>query len=510
MNAVAPEDQTPLLEVRHITKRFAGVTALRNVSISVAKGEVHAVIGENGAGKSTLMKILAGVQSQDSGEILIDGNELTLGSVDRALEHGIALIHQELNLADNLDVGANIFLGREPKRFGLIDAKTIEREARRYLKMVALDIEPSTRVSLLTVGLQQMVEIAKALSVDARVLIMDEPTSSLSRHETEALFGVIESLRERGVTIIYISHRLGEIKRIADRVTVLRDGQNAGHLTREEISHDAMVERMVGRDIAQFYARDEHAIGETVLKVEGLRTRTWPKHTLDFEVRAGEMVGVAGLVGAGRTEMLRAIFGIDPILSGRTHVRGRAIVGRGCRTAIEAGMAMVPEDRKQQGLILEMGIRSNIGLAGLNRNRIAGMFLNRHQERIDSEQMIGEMRIKTPSDGQQVQYLSGGNQQKVVIGKWLSMNPTVLLLDEPTRGVDIGAKQEIYRLMEQLAERGVAILFVSSEMEEILSMSDRTIVMHEGQITGELSRQELSEEAIMQLATGSRHATNEV
>ncbi len=504
------EDQTPLLEVRNLTKRFAGVTALRDVSISVAKGEVHAVIGENGAGKSTLMKVLAGVQSQDSGVILMDGKELLLGSVERALEHGIALIHQELNLADNLDVGANIFLGREPKRWGLIDFKAIDHESRQYLQMVGLEIEPSTLVSLLPVGQQQMVEIAKALSVNARVLIMDEPTSSLSLHETEALFRVIESLKAQGVTVIYISHRLGEIDRIADRVTVLRDGQNAGRLTRQQISHNSMVELMVGRDISQFYSRTDHAIGDTVLKVECLRTEAWPEHTIDFQVGAGEMVGVAGLVGAGRSEMLQAVFGIDPVLSGHVYVDGQPVAEHSCRRAIEAGMAMVPEDRKQQGLILEMGIRTNIGLPGLDRNRIAGMFLNRAQELVDSNRMIGEMRIKASSDAQQVQYLSGGNQQKVVIGKWLSMNPRVLLLDEPTRGVDIGAKQEIYRLMEELAERGVAILFVSSEMEEVLSMSDRVLVMHEGQITGELSREQLSEEAIMQLATGIRRATTEV
>jgi ribose transport system ATP-binding protein len=354
-----------------------------------------------------------------------------------------------------------------------------------------------------------MVEIAKALSVNARVLIMDEPTSSLSQHETEALFKVIESLRNNGVTVIYISHRLAEIDRIADRVTVLRDGENAGHLTRQQISHHRMVELMVGRDISQFYARVDHAIGPPVLEVEDLRTTSWPAHRLSFHVAAGEMVGVAGLVGAGRTEMLATIFGIDPPLEGKVSVSGKLLDLSSCRNAIDAAVAMVPEDRKGQGLILEMSIRSNIGLPGLARHKIAGVFLNRTQERRDSDRMIAEMRIKTPSDWQQTQYLSGGNQQKVVIGKWLSTGPTVLLLDEPTRGVDIGAKQEIYRLMEQLAESGVAILFVSSEMEEVLSMSDRVIVMHEGRITGQLTRDQLSEEAIMQLATGNPLATTQ-
>jgi ribose transport system ATP-binding protein len=500
----AVKDSSPILAVKDVSKRFAGVTALKDVSVSFARGEVHAVIGENGAGKSTLMKILAGVQPPDSGEIEYDAALVTIDSVQRALDLGIALIHQELNLADNLNVGANIFLGREPLRWGMIDSKSIDHDSRKYLQMVGLDVSPATIVSTLTVGKQQLVEIAKALSVDARVLIMDEPTSSLSHHETEALFGVIESLRQRGVTVIYISHRLGEINRIADRVTVLRDGQLAGHLSRDEISHDAMVDLMVGRDIAQFYARADHEVGEPVLSVEKLRTQTWPAHELTFSVRAGEMVGVAGLVGAGRTEMLQTIFGVVPSVSGSVCVVGKPLTLADCRDAISAGVALVPEDRKQQGLILEQSIRQNISLPGLARHRWAGLFTNFGQERVDSKRMVDEMRIKAPSDRQEVQYLSGGNQQKVVIAKWLSMNPSVLLLDEPTRGVDIGAKQEIYRLMEELAERGVAILFVSSEMEEVLSIADRVIVMHEGQISGELEHSQLSEEAVMQLATGNQ------
>jgi ribose transport system ATP-binding protein len=480
--------ESPLLEVRDVTKRFAGVCALHGVSLTVGRGEVHAVIGENGAGKSTLMKILAGVQSPDSGEFLLDGKPVSIDSVHTALGLGIALIHQELNLADNLDVGANIFLGREPKKMGLIDFGRIRRDSRKYLDMVALDVSPTTRVSRLTIGHQQMVEIAKALSVNARILIMDEPTSSLSQHEAEQLFQVIRQLRDRGVTVIYISHRLSEVKELADRVTVLRDGENAGGLRREEVTHDRMVQLMVGRDISQFYARRPHSLGEPVLEVKGLRTMAWPHHASSFTVKAGEMVGVAGLVGAGRTEMLRAIFGVDRMLGGEVRVAGKPLKLR--------------EDRKQQGLILEMGIRGNIGLPALNRHKRGGTFLNRVRERKDSERMIGELKIKTPSDQQLAQYLSGGNQQKIVLAKWLAMEPRVLLLDEPTRGVDIGAKQEIYRLMEELAEGGVAILFVSSEMEEVLSMSDRVIVLHEGRVSGELQRNELSEEAVMQLATG--------
>jgi len=497
-----PDQTPPLLAVDQITKRFSGVTALNGVSVGFFRGEVHAVIGENGAGKSTLMKILAGVHAPDSGEICLDGGRLTINSVQQALDAGIALIHQELNLADNLDVGANIFLGREPNSFGLIRSAQIDRAALRYLEMVGLDVSPATVVSSLTVGKQQLVEIAKALSVDARVLIMDEPTSSLSQHETENLFRVIESLRGRGVTVIYISHRLSEIQRIADRVTVLRDGCHAGELSRGEITHDAMVRLMVGRDISQFSARDDHPIGQPVLEVSNLRTAAWPEHELDLVVRAGEMVGLAGLVGAGRTELLETIFGVVPPVAGKISIAGRPLVAADCRHAIAAGLALVPEDRKQQGLILEQSIRQNIALPGLGRHKRAGAFCNFARGRSDTRRMSQELNIKTPSEHQGVQMLSGGNQQKVVIGKWLAMQPRVLLLDEPTRGVDIGAKQEIYRLMEELAERGVAILFVSSEMEEVLSMSDRVLVMHEGRITGQLDRSELSEENVMQLATG--------
>lgn len=497
------DNAPPLLEVRSVTKRFAGVCALHDVSLTIGHGEVHAVIGENGAGKSTLMKILAGVQPPDSGDILLDGKTVDIDSVHTALNLGISLIHQELNLADNLDVGANIFLGREPTKMGMIDFDRIRREANKYLEMVALDESPTTLVSRLTIGRQQMVEIAKALSTNARILIMDEPTSSLTQHEAEQLFQVIRQLRDQGVSIIYISHRLGEVKELADRVTVLRDGENAGGLNRDEIDHDRMVQLMVGRDISQFYARRPHSIGEPVLEVNNLRTNAWPQHASSFKVHAGEMLGVAGLVGAGRTEMLRAIFGVDSMLGGEVRVASKTLTLRSCRDAIEAGVALVPEDRKQQGLILEMGIRNNIGLPSLGRHKRGPAFLNRARERQDASRMIGELRIKTPSDQQLAQYLSGGNQQKIVLAKWLAMEPQVLLLDEPTRGVDIGAKQEIYRLMEELAERGVAILFVSSEMEEVLSMSDRVIVMHEGRVSGELQRDEMSEESVMQLATGS-------
>ena len=496
-----PAAGVPLLEVRGLTKSFPGVRALRGVSLSLNPGEVVAVIGENGAGKSTLMKILAGIQRPDSGEVLVDGTAVRLMSVDDALSRGISLIHQELNLADNLSVAANIFLGREPRVAGFVRRRRVETEARRFIDMVGLRVPPGKKVSHLSVGQQQMVEIAKALSTNARLLIMDEPTSSLSAHETEQLFRVVKDLRSRGVCVLYISHRLFEVKELADRVVVLRDGQNAGNLSRGEISHDRMVRMMVGRELSQFYPHTPRDPGDVVLDVRGLRTAAFPTHKVSFSLRAGEVVGLAGLVGAGRTELLRTLFGVDRPLGGAVRVAGEPLVLRGPSDAIAAGIALVPEDRKQQGLILEMAVRENISLPSLGRDARAG-WLNRGAERALGREMIDALRVKTPSDRQVVQFLSGGNQQKVVIGKWLSMRPRILLLDEPTRGVDVGAKAEIYGLMEKLAEQGVAILFASSEMEEVLGMSDRTLVMHEGRLTGELPRGALSEEAIMRLATG--------
>ncbi len=498
-----------LLEVKGVGKSFPGVRALDDVSLNLRKGEVLAVIGENGAGKSTLMKILAGVQAPDQGEILIDGKVMDEVmdevSVEGALDKGVVLIHQELNLASNLEVGANVFLGREPGRWGVIDEKTVRSESRKFLDMIGLDVDPDTMVGDLPIGRQQMVEIAKALSVNARVLIMDEPTSSLSQTETENLFVVIKDLRSRGVSIIYISHRLGEVKELADRVTVLRDGKNVGELASDEIDHDAMVKLMVGREVSQLYQRTRHELGDVALSVTDVRTSTHPGHELNFEVRAGEIVGVAGLVGAGRTEMMETLFGVSAPVGGEVRVHGGAALDlKSPRDAIDAGVALVPEDRKTQGLVLEMSVRENMSLASLERNKKACGVLNEKVEIEISQTMIEQMRIKTPSDEQVVRFLSGGNQQKVVVGKWLAMDPKVLLLDEPTRGIDIGAKQEIYALMENLAKKGVAILFVSSEMEEILGVADRVLVMHEGEISGELSREELTEEAVMQLATGKK------
>jgi len=492
---------SPRLELSEICKSFPGVRALNRVGFSVGEGEVLAVLGENGAGKSTLMKILAGVQMPDAGVIQMNGIEIEIRTVEEALSRGIALIHQELNLATNLSVGANIFLGREPSTFGFIHEKEIATRAKHYLEKVGLEVSPSALVGDLAIGQQQLVEIAKALSTDAKVLIMDEPTSSLSQKETDRLFTVVKDLRSRGVSIIYISHRLGEVIELADRVVVLRDGENAGELGRGEITHERMVGLMVGRDLSQFYAHDPEPPGEIVLDVSGIRTPAHPGHEINFTLRAGEIVGLSGLVGAGRTELLQTLFGITQALQGHLTICGRKRSISNPQGAIAAGIALVPEDRKQQGLIIDMAVADNMSLASLARDQRAG-FLNFAAERQITEEMIGKMRIKTPSPRQIVRFLSGGNQQKVVLGKWLAMKPAILLLDEPTRGIDIGAKQEIYALMEELSGEGVAILFASSEMEEVIGMSDRVLVMHEGQLAGELPRTDLSEESIMHLATG--------
>jgi ribose transport system ATP-binding protein len=500
-----------LLEVRGLGKRFPGVRALHEIDLRLGRGEVLALVGENGAGKSTLMKILAGVQSADEGEVRVDGEPVVFQSVSDAMRQGIALIHQELNLADNLSVAANIYLGREPTRFGLIDRGSIDENAIQHLRSVGLDVAPTTLVRELTIGRQQLVEIAKALSIDARVLIMDEPTSSLSQKEADTLFDVVRDLRRRGVSVIYISHRLREIEALADRVMVMRDGENAGELTGAEINHDAMVSRMVGRDVSRFYQRartnaePKHGGSEATpaLEVEDLVVPDHPAHSLSFSLFPGEIVGVAGLVGAGRTEMLRCLFGVTPPLSGTIRVTGKTITPKSPIDAIANGIGLVPEDRKEQGLVLDFPVRTNVSLASLQEKSRGGIWIDFAAEANDTHASIRRLRIKTPNADQIARYLSGGNQQKVVLGKWLAMGPKVLLLDEPTRGIDIGAKEEIYRLMEQLAADGLAILFVSSEMEEVIGMSDRTLVMHEGRLTGELSGEAITEERIMSLATGN-------
>ena len=497
----ASSPSTPILECRSIRKQFPGVLALKGVNLSLDAGEVLGLVGENGAGKSTLMKILAGVQPADAGEILVDGQLVQFRSVRDAQRLGIALIHQELNLAANLTVAANVFLGCETTRFGFLARGAMEKACRPVLQQLGLEVSPNQLVERLAIGQRQLVEIAKALSMGARVLIMDEPTSSLSQRETVRLLKVIESLRASGVSVIYISHRLGEIQQIADRVTVLRDGENAGDLLKDETSHDAMVRLMVGRDISDFYPRTERKRGRVVLSAKQIRTNFYPKHEVSLDIHAGEIVGLAGLVGAGRSELLETIFGARKPISGTVKVDGNSIATGKTHQAIAAGVAFASEDRKKHGLILPMSVRHNISLAQLARENTAG-FIRFGYERDAAREMIGQLRIKTPSDRQMVGVLSGGNQQKVVFGKWLCTNPKVLLLDEPTRGVDVGAKREIYALMDRLAGEGVAVLFVSSDLEEVLGMSDRTLVMHEGRLAGEILRENLSEQSVMHLATG--------
>jgi ribose transport system ATP-binding protein len=496
---------SPLLEVRGVSKQFSGVRALDDVSMTVGRGEVLAIVGENGAGKSTLMKIVAGVQPPTSGEILVDGHPVRFSSVAQALRLGISLIHQELNLADNLNVGANIFLGREPRRAGLIDDATIDRESRRFLDMVGLTVAPRTVVSTLSIAQQQLVEIAKALSTSARLLIMDEPTSSLSEHESQKLFEVVRALKASGVSVLYISHRLHEVEQLADRVVVLRDGRWSGELSRHENQRNNMVRLMIGREVSRFYHRTPHTPGEEVLRVSELRTTANPQHRISFSIRAGEVVGLAGLVGAGRSELLTTLFGVTPAVSGSMTVGSLQNPPQSPREAITAGIMLAPEDRRRTGLVVPMSVKRNLSLASLRRDqrrRVLRGFLNAPAENRVAAAMIDMLRIKVSNDRLAARFLSGGNQQKVVLGKWLCLEPKLLLLDEPTRGIDVGAKEEIYKLMDQLAQRGVAILFASSEMEEIIGLSDRALVMHEGRIVGEVPRAELTEQAVMRLATG--------
>lgn len=494
-----------LLEASRLTKRFPGVIALENVSLAVNHGEIVAVIGENGAGKSTLMKILAGIHPADAGEINFDGKAVSLTSVKEAQALGIGLIHQELNLADNLDVAGNVFLGREPQHFGFVDEKPMRAATQKLLAQLGAEFTADASVEMLSLGQRQLVEIAKALSLNARLLIMDEPTSSLSAHEAESLFRVIADLKSRGLSILYISHRLGEVTRIADRVVALRDGKNAGELAKHEINHEAMVKLMVGRDLSEASSRSQRSPGKEALRVTNLQTQANPKHCVSFHIRRGEIVGMAGLVGSGRTEVLRALFGIEPTVAGEIRVDDKPLSLRHPRDASDAGLALMPEDRKALGVFLPESITWNISLPGLQLHAHAGLFLNRSAALQDAENVSAQLRIKAASLNSEVGTLSGGNQQKVALGKWLAMKPDVLLLDEPTRGVDVGAKREIYQIMDKLASEGAAILFVSSEMEEVIAMSDRVLVMHEGQLAGELQRSDLNEESVMRLATGQHN-----
>ena len=489
--------------MQNISKGFPGVKALDEVNIEVFEGEVIALAGENGAGKSTLMKILGGVYQPDSGEILVDGSSVSIRNVNDSAKYGIGFVHQELNVLDNLTVAENVFLGREPKKFGfLVDRKKLNDDAAIYLRRLGLEISPKLPLDELSIAEQQMVEIAKALSLNAKILILDEPTSSLTLTETEMLLSVIKELRNQGVSIIYISHRLGEIKEIADRVMTLRDGKNAGVLKKDEINHDAIVKQMVGRDIVRFNRPQNEIEQSTMFEVENLRTTRYPNKSVSFKINKGEVVGFAGLVGAGRSEAAQSIFGVDPNLSGKISIEGKPTKISNSNDAIKNGIFLVPEDRRNTGLILDFAIRENITLASLEKFTKTGL-ISKKAENIVSKEMCQKLNVKTPSVDTNVGNLSGGNQQKVVLAKWLSLDPKLLIFDEPTRGIDVGAKSEIYQLMRDLAQKGVAIMMISSDMEEILGESDRIAVMHEGSITGILSREEASEETIMKLAVGA-------
>ena len=499
------ESEAPLLCMRGITKRFPGVVALQDVSLSLEKGEVLALMGENGAGKSTLMKILGGATQPDEGEISVGGKTVAFANVRDAKAQGIALIHQELMLAPNLDITSNIFLGNEQGGGGLLrplDRRRMRAQAELLVARVGLQMPVTTLVSQLTAGQKQMVEIAKALSANARILIMDEPTSSLGSEESEQLFKIIHQLRSQGIGIIYISHRMGEVLQLSDRITVLRDGRYVADLLRADATHDAIVALMVGRALSHQYfpPKRERQTEETRLVVESLRLPGVPS-AASFSARSGEILGFAGLIGAGRTELMQAIFGVAPAISGQMLLEGKPYWPRTAREAIERGVYLAPEDRKQHGLVLAMSVAENSSLPNVASYARFG-WLDRTTEQAVAEAGVKRLRTKTPSVRQAVGNLSGGNQQKVVLAKWLAMNPKVLILDEPTRGIDVGAKAEIYQHMADLADDGITILMVSSDLEEIMGVSDRVVVMHERRITGVLEGSALTQLAIAGLMTG--------
>ncbi len=491
----------PLLEMRGITKTFPGVQALTSVDFNVYPGEVHALVGENGAGKSTLMKILAGVYERDAGEILLKGKPVDFTNPRQAQLAGIVTIYQELNQVPEMSVTENIFLGSELERSKLLKWKEMHEKAKELLAKLHLDIDPRQPIKQLGVGQQQMVEVAKALHQQADLIIMDEPTSSLSIREINDLFAIVKELKEAGVAIVYISHHLEETFAIADRITVLRDGRHVATKPTGELNIDNLVRLMVGRDLSEKYPKEIVPRGEEILRVENLN-RAGVLSDINFAVYAGEVLGIAGLVGAGRTELARAVFGADLIDGGKFYVRGQPVKIANPNDAIQHGIGLLTEDRKQQGLFLQMSVRDNIVMAVLKR-LTRGLRTNRRREADVSRRYIESMNIKASSQEQLAINLSGGTQQKVVLGKWMSTEPRVLIFDEPTRGIDVGAKVEIYKMMNELARQGVAILMISSELPEILGMSDRVLVMRGGCIRGELTRAEATEEKIMEFATGT-------
>ncbi|MDO8249273.1 MAG: sugar ABC transporter ATP-binding protein [Rhodoferax sp.] len=493
---------TPIVAIKNLSKSFPGVRALHQVQFELNAGEVHALMGENGAGKSTLMKILAGVYRKDSGEVLLDGQAVTLESPAHAQALAIGIVHQELHLMNHLTAAQNIFLGREPRgRLGVfLDEAQINRDTQRLFDRMHLALAPTTLISELTVARQQMVEIAKALSFRSRVLIMDEPTAALNNAEIEELFRIIRQLKAEGVGIVYISHKMDEIQRIADRITVMRDGCYVDTVP-ASTPMPTVIAMMVGRQLDHHEKQiPDTSTNELVLEVNNLQ-RGRAIRDVSFTLRRGEILGFAGLMGAGRTEVARAVFGADPIDAGEVRVRGRKLLLRTPRDAVQAGIGYLSEDRKHFGLATGMDVESNITLPSLSNYLRWGMFLNRAAINRISRQMVDKLRIKTPSLYQTARLLSGGNQQKVVIAKWLVRDCEILIFDEPTRGIDVGAKSEIYKLLNELAAQGKAIIVISSELPEVLQLSHRVLVMCEGRMTGEMPGDQATQENLMALAT---------
>tara|TARA_B100000212_G_scaffold293465_1_gene235804 strand:- start:63596 stop:65170 length:1575 start_codon:yes stop_codon:yes gene_type:complete len=502
-----PYQLPPLLQLSQVSKSFGVVQALSKVDFEISTGEIVGLIGENGAGKSTLMKILGGVHPPSTGQIRFNKAPVTIQEPKAAEQLGISFVHQELNLLDNIDIAGNIFLAREPRRFGCIDQRVLQKMALPILEELGLHLDPRTSVSRLTNGQQQLVEIAKALSMDAKLLILDEPTSSLSIQETDTLLNLVKRMKGQGMAIIFISHRLSEVEKIADRVFGLRDGENAGELNAKEISRDRMISMMIGRDLSEVYPECNPVNTENVFSVENFSTLRWPKGNASFSIRAGEILGMAGLVGAGRSELAQALFGVDSSPSGTMSVNGQTLTRGKVKESIANGVFLAPEDRKASGLILEMTIRENMTLNSLSQ-------FSRHSridfksERTRTDEWLREFGVKAPTVELPVSSLSGGNQQKVVLSKWMTLAPKVMIFDEPTRGIDMGARQEIYQAIVRLAETGCAILMISSDMEELLGMSHRIAVMSEGTLSGILDRDAFSEKAIMTLAVNQSTTTS--
>ncbi len=497
------EQKSPslLLEMRGIAKRFGNFYALQDVNLDIYRGEIHALMGENGAGKSTLMKILAGAYTATSGEIKIDGVPFSISSPKDAIHAGITLIYQEIHLSPNLTVAENIFLGREIKTLFGLNRKQMEQEAQEVLDRLGAQFLSSQKVSSLTIAEQQQVEIARALHRNSRILVMDEPTAALSSRETEKLFALIKRLRDEGLAIIYISHRMAEIYELADRVSVLRDGKYVGSLVREEINSNTLVQMMVGRPLTDLFNKEKVPIGDEVLRIENLSDGKKVQHA-SLVVRAGEIVGLSGLVGAGRSELAHLLFGVSQPTAGKMYLNGGEISFSSPRDAIAHHVALLPENRKEEGLFLDLNVFKNVTMATIERDATM-MVINQAKGREETEQAIKGLKIRVPNANVDVSGLSGGNQQKVLLSRWMAIHPKLFILDEPTRGVDVGAKSEIYRMMVEMAKQGVAILMISSELPEIVGMSDRVYVMREGHIAGEVRDQDINQEKIMALACGA-------